>query len=319
MRALAKALPLLVVLALTAGANADERAEELFEQGLEAMLAGRYDEACPALRESYDLEPLAGALFTVAECEARWGELATALGHYREYLVRFARMKPEERAKQRGRDEVAAAQVTALQGVVPTLTLHLPASAPADVVVRFDDALLDHANVGNAMPVNPGEHVVTVTRADGAVSTQRVVLEPGNRRELTLQIPAAVVPIEPEPPPKEQAFDTMPLALAAAGVALVGVAVGAGTGIAAAVDKGTIDEHCVGTACDPEGLEAADSAQTLALVSTIGFGVAGAAAVAAAVLWLMAPSDDEAPEAGGPGVAVSWGPSGGHLTFTGRW
>ena len=65
------------------------------------MLAGRYDTGCPELAESYRLDPAPGTLFTLAECERKGGNIATALARYDDYLQLFNRMSPDEQAHQR--------------------------------------------------------------------------------------------------------------------------------------------------------------------------------------------------------------------------
>ena len=61
-------------------------AEVLFEDGVRLMKAGQFDEACPKIAESQRLEPRPGTLFTLAECLANDGKIATALARYEEYL-----------------------------------------------------------------------------------------------------------------------------------------------------------------------------------------------------------------------------------------
>jgi hypothetical protein len=81
-------------------------ADVQFEWGLSEMKAGRFHNGCPAIAESYRLDPKPGALFTLAECEARWGRSASALTHYEAYLDLFAHMSAEKQDKQRGREIV---------------------------------------------------------------------------------------------------------------------------------------------------------------------------------------------------------------------
>src|SRR5690349_1860666 len=71
---------------------------DLFNQGLEAMRARRFEEGCPKLEQSYQLKPRPGTLFTLAECEAQRGRIATAVRRYEEYLKAFESMSPEEQA-----------------------------------------------------------------------------------------------------------------------------------------------------------------------------------------------------------------------------
>src|SRR5690349_18849014 len=125
--------PLLIALsAPPASAQNVPAAEALFNKGVEDMNAGRYKTGCAAIGESYKLDPLPGALFTLAECHAKAGNIATAVARYDEYLRVFAGLSPAQQAKQRtkGRDKTAAAQKAELGPKVPELTLTLPASAP---------------------------------------------------------------------------------------------------------------------------------------------------------------------------------------------
>ncbi len=91
----------LVTLCLTwpAALWAQDRAAALFDQGLADMLAGKYDTGCPALEESYRLEPMAGALFTLAECEAQWGKSPAALEHYEQFVASLTEMQQAQRVK----------------------------------------------------------------------------------------------------------------------------------------------------------------------------------------------------------------------------
>src|SRR5690242_13425871 len=72
-----------------------------FDYGLAEMEAGRYATGCPALAESYRLDPHPGVLFTLAECENRAGKLASALTHYDAYRDLYAHMSEAEKGRQR--------------------------------------------------------------------------------------------------------------------------------------------------------------------------------------------------------------------------
>ena len=91
-------------------------AEILFDQGLKDMLAGKYDTACPALAESFRLDPAPGALFTLAECEMSRGRLATAQTHYRDFLDRVDGMTEEGKERQQQRVEVAEGKLAEIEG-----------------------------------------------------------------------------------------------------------------------------------------------------------------------------------------------------------
>src|SRR5260370_26599246 len=77
--------------------SASAEADTLFRSGLEEMRAGRYEVACPMLAKSYQLDPLPGALFTEADCEAAWGKVATAIEHYQAFVNSLTTMPADRR------------------------------------------------------------------------------------------------------------------------------------------------------------------------------------------------------------------------------
>lgn len=293
-------------------ARADDiaAAEALFNAGLDEMRAGRYDTACGRLAESHRLDPRPGTLFTTAECEAQAGKLASALARYKDYMALFARLPPADQARQRGREQVAQKAISELGPKVPRLTLKLPAGAPKSATVRRNDTEVGAASIGLALPVDPGEHVLVV-QVGQARSEQRVALAVGESRELTLQLPssdtspasarrdAPAVAAGPEQDAGPQSSSNT-LAYVVGGVGVAGVLVGSVTGALVFSKKSTIADHCRGVDCDQQGLDAADSAKTLGLVSTIGFGV-GVAGLATATVLLLSGSKERA----SPGVSAS--------------
>src|SRR3954471_20410735 len=93
---------LCAALSAASGARAaePERAQALYDRGLSSMNAGRFDEACPAFEQSYKLDPLPGALYTLAECEAQRGRFAAAAARYDEYIALYATLPPDKKLKQ---------------------------------------------------------------------------------------------------------------------------------------------------------------------------------------------------------------------------
>lgn len=294
-----------VAFAITVAQGALARADEtgsaaaLFQKGLQAMQANRYAEACPKLAESYWLDPRPGVLFTLAECEARWGRLASALAHYDDYLRLYASMPAGLQAVQRERADVAQRQRAQLTERAPTLALVLPASAPAGVVVRRDGVALGAPSIGVALPVDPGAHVIVVEVPGGATASREITIAPGDRLRVELDVPAA--PAAPEPvkatasPPSRSSAPPAAIALLAVGAA--GLTIGGVTGGLALAGKSTIDAHCTGTICDVDGKQAADRAKRFGWASTAGFGVGAASIAAGAVIWLVAPRRSDAARA----------------------
>jgi hypothetical protein len=256
------------------------------------MEAGHYATGCPALAESFRLDPKAGALFTLAECEAKWGRIASASAHYDDYVKRLARMTPAQRAMQGERERVATGQLEALKKRVPTLAVILP-PAPAGTVVTKDGVVMGEPSLGTPLPIDPGEHVIVVRTPGGGVYETKVVVAENESKKETLVVPSDPAParsIVDTPPPPVTTNTRTPWILGAFGGALAGTAVGTVTGILVLDKKSVIDANCADTACNPDGLAAADAAETLGAVSTVSFAVAGVALAAGIVLLVTSPS-----------------------------
>src|SRR5258708_2339216 len=159
-------------------------AQAQFDYGLAEMEAGRYESGCAALGESYRIDPHPGVLFTLAECENRWGKIASALTHYGAYLDLYDHMGQQQRALQRGRDKVAVAQRERLRSEVPELTVVLPPVAPAGTTLERDGVALGTPSLGVALPVDPGDHVIVARTPDGLKHETRFVLARSEHRAL---------------------------------------------------------------------------------------------------------------------------------------
>jgi hypothetical protein len=315
-RRAAVAILLLPGLALADGVS--EEAERKFDEGIKQMDAGHFDVGCPMLADSYRLEPLPGALFTLAECEAKWGKIASALGHYEDYLGLWEKMTSAQKSKQGSREKIARAQVAALDRDVPEITFVLPASAPEGLVIKRDDVALQSSDLGKPIRLDPGEHVIVVETINGKSKQTNLKVAKGEKRKLVLAIPEEDAPGTTSAPPPEAPKPStggghLPITIAAGAVGLVGIGVGAVTGGIALGDKSTVDAHCTGLVCDQTGKNAVDDGRTMGLISTIGFIAGGIGVAAAVVLFLTEPK--KSPGAGA-NVRFVTGPSG--ATLVGR-
>ncbi len=302
MRKLVAVAAFLVVSPAAADGN-DAAAAALFDQGLAEMEASHFETACPKLAESFHLDPRAGTLFTLAECEARAGKVASALTHYGDYQARFARMTAQERVKQKERPAIAERQVAALRPRVPELTINVRGALPEGAVVKRDGVALGAPSLGTPFPLDPGPHEVSIVLADGTATREALVLHDAEKKLIELAPPRGRAPTSvpapvtapPSPPARGGHFG---LTIAAGALSLAGLGVGTVAGVATLGKKSTIDANCVGTACNVAGKDAADAARTLGLISTVGFIVGGAFAAAAVVLFVTEPR--------GPRVSVGW-------------
>ena len=286
------------------------RAQQLFDSALTDAEAGNFASACPKFLASQDADPKTSTLMNLANCYQHNAQSASAWGAFRE---------AEIMARKAGRPELenaARARATALEPKLLRLNIVVPeASRLAGLVVTRDGALIPAGEWGVAIPVDPGEHVLTAS-ADGHKSwAEHVAIEAESK---TITVPALEpAPVEPAPPPPvgDSPLPPPPKGLTTfqtVGIAggAVGVAAMIGGGVLALVAKGSYDDakslcRAGGTVGCPAGaVSDADSAYTKAAVAT-GIFITGAVLVAAgATLFFVAPDKKRSRFAFGPaGVA----------------
>ena len=320
---------LAVVLNLTQAnlvfADDANQAQALFDQGVAAMTAGRFDEACPSLAQSDKLDPKAGTLFTLAECEAKRGRIASAVDDYDAYLKRVGDMNAKQRLNHRDREQKAQAELATLRPQVPELTLALPPKTPEGVRVTRDGQLLAVTALNVATRLDPGAHRITVEAPAAPAVDYNVTLKLGEKRVLLLdgrpeQVaatsaePATLGPVTPSlvPNPNSDpavASSSHTLAFVVGGVGIAGLATGAVLGGIALGKKGTIDDHCHDdgaghSLCDATGKSAADAGRSYAFGSTVAFGVGVGLVATAAGLWVF-----DKPAASSTGANGAWKPN----------
>jgi hypothetical protein len=289
-------------------------AEALFRDAREAFKKGDYATACPKFAESHRLDPAAGALFNLADCEERAGHLATAWLRWQE-LVDLLRPTPED-----DRFDVAQKHVKDLAPRLPRLRVRWAGAPVEDAVVKRDGVELGSASFGAALPIDAGKHVVEVTAPGRAPRSFTVQTTEGATADVEISaseakagtpVPPPVTPPkgeEPKPPKTSSGGSALPaLGWTGVGLGVVALGIGIGTGAAAAAAKSTVGTECNAYyQCSQAGLDAATSGRALATTSTvtivlgsiltatgIGFLVVGAATrkpTAARVLPLLGPT-----------------------------
>ncbi|NUQ74043.1 MAG: tetratricopeptide repeat protein [Polyangiaceae bacterium] len=322
-------------------------AEELFKKAVEHMKEGRFERACPLLEESYRLDPLPGALFMLASCEAERGRVMTAVKRFGEYLTLYESLSPEKKGRQGTREKDAREMVARLRPQVAAITLvRGDFITTGGTIIKMDGTAISPSLVGTAVSVDPGEHVITTQEGEGPVREHRVKVGPGESREVTLYtipflppfssdklvpiVPRENVPVkqpvrEPDRQMSEEpvsrisgqriaayALGGMGAPVAVAGAIMVGVAVS---------DQTTTSNECEGIDCLSESEKEYERRVTLRNVGIAGI-VLGTLMVGGAVTLFVtdlgsAPSTSK----GGVQARVSiGGESGGAgLQIQGRW
>lgn len=274
-------------------------ADRLFQQGLEHMKAGDFNLGCPRLAASYRLDPLPGALFTLAECEAGWKKSATALSHYQDFVSALTAMTAERRETFEERRRIAAGQIAVLSVSTPELTVEVPQNSPVNLVVKFDAAIIPPSSYGVGRRVDPGLYTATAEIDGSRIWERSITLEQGDHARVVVTVAPQAQGSAPVAADAArtgtEAIDnhTSPLrtwAYVAGGVGIAGLATGLVSGALALGQKGTIDSNCVDLKCNSQGRTALDSARGEARVSTVAFSVGLLGAAAAVILWSVAPS-----------------------------
>lgn len=283
------AVLLMLALAPHAQAQSAAAAEALFQEGQAALEKGDWNVACPKLRESDRLDPANGTKLNLADCEEKRGHLATAWELYRKLSDTLP--TGDERLP------YAQQRAQAIGPRVPRLALKLAADAPPDTQATLESLVLTAASFGTALPVDPGPHRVIVS-SGAAKRSYSVTLAEGETKtlEITPHAEAAVAPARAPAPASPSTtttdhaggHDTRTLGYVVGGVGVAGFAVGAITGIIGLSKQSTGNDNCddVRRVCNQAGIDANDTARTMAPISTIGLvvGVLGVGAGAYLIL-----------------------------------
>jgi hypothetical protein len=298
------------VLCASAGAGAQSRdpaaAEALFREGRAAVVKSDWETACPKFRESQRLDPAAGTLLNLADCEERRGKLATAWQLFRQL--------GEGLAPGDDRLPVARQRAAALERRLPHLTVRYAGTPPPGTKIRRGDVELGDASFGSALPVDPGTYTVTASAPGYATTTSVVTVAEGASSVVEVQLGAPSA--GGEIPAKVPASTNRTAGWVIAGVGAAGLATGVIAGILTLSRKGTVDENCNADTkkCNQAGLDAAESGKTLGKITTVGL-VLGAIGVGVGGYLLLSGSPES------PRTAVSaWaGPGGASLALSRSW
>lgn len=164
-------------------------ARDLFREGVRAAEEERWDDAVSAFERSYALAPRDATVLNLAVVLGESGHLVAAIEAYRRFL---ARADAETRAD-RGREAEQA--IALLEARLASLSLAVRGLGEDDVV-ELDGEPITRAAMGLDLPVDPGEHVVTIVRGGHECARSAVSLGERARRDLELVVTCPV--IEPD-------------------------------------------------------------------------------------------------------------------------
>ena len=285
--------------------NREGEAKQQFLSGQAAVKKGELEPARKLFQSSYDIVPAAGTLLNLADCEERLGLFASA----REHFQKSAQILPSGDA----RIAFARGRAAALDSKVPVLRIDGTGALPVGARVLVDDREITTAGGSVDLPLDPGDHQVTVKATGHEDWRRRLSLAQSARKVVKVEVGEKTPPPEGTTPPPAKSNATpsasattspssaLPPADAAAtarsrwriagwtsgAAGLVGLAVGVGTGIIAVQRKTELETLCpVPAHCNADGAALAREGEQMAALSTAGI-VAGLAMTTGGVLFLV--------------------------------
>ena len=142
------------------------------------MQAGKPEAGCPALDESYRLDPKPGALFTAAECQAVWGRPYAAHQRYAAYVTAVSKLPAMAQARHAERVVLARAALESLEPRIPRLQFVLPTAHPR-LDVTLDGTALSMEALKEPVLVDPGLHTIQASAGGQPARTLHFSVEPG--------------------------------------------------------------------------------------------------------------------------------------------
>jgi len=276
----------------------NDEAQTIFDRGVADMLAGHYEAACPAIRRSYELDPLPGVAFTLAECLAGAGKPLAALKAYDTFRALADALPPARREVFAEREQLALGKSARLSESIPDLELNVPSNAPSTLVLKRNGEVLDPASYGQRERLEPGDYSLVAENAGSVIWERHVHLAEGSHVRVSVPWSAPIPTAAEHAPSTSGPRRDLPrqpdrrLAYVAGITGAAGMAVGITAGAMAWNRKGDIERECPADSCTASGRSALHSARTAATVSTIGFGVGLAGLAGAVVLWLIPHSSE---------------------------
>ncbi len=282
---------LVLTVAPAVHAQGEDRARELFLEGVDLTEWGQFEEALGAFEKSSAILARAKTTYQIATCERLLGRYTRARKHYRDALAANAGGEIP--------DDVVQSTTTILAELEKRIARIELDVRPEHASVAVDGRPLENAGLRDGksffvagvlaqgpgrwtpvgpfvIEVDPGAHVVTVTEQGHNEAAQGVAVESGKTRAITITLTRSVAPVfDTEVDPLRVRKRTMGWSFGAAGLALI--ATGAYFGVRAVrLDH---DVVCPNGFCTDDDLETRDRARTSARIAdfTLGFGLVSTA------------------------------------------
>jgi hypothetical protein len=172
-------------------------AREQFKMGLDAVEAGDWERARITFLRSYEMWPRPLTLLNLAGAQFKSGKLVASASSYRQFL----RIAVGPATEHKPAAEQALAQVEAR---LPHVKLGTSSALATTDVLAIDGSQVANAVVGVPLPIDPGEHKVTVSRGGAAVAEAAFEIAEAETKDVAIDVPAprpVVAVVAPAPAP----------------------------------------------------------------------------------------------------------------------
>jgi hypothetical protein len=274
--------------------NAEEEAKAQFQVGVELFEDGDFAQAALAFSRAYELKPSYRILFNLGQVENENKHYAKALKAYVQYLADGGSQISDERKAEVKRE------IKRLNTLVGSIAVE---GVPARATLFIDGKRSGETPLAGPVFVDLGEHEVVLKR--GAQEIHREIVAVSGGKQARVELEPSIAPLVPgtaEPPqPLKKAESDEPqtsgpqdgrqrrwtwvVAGAAAALAVTGGIIG-GVSIS---KKNTLVHECGDGSCLKSREADRDTVNNLSLTADVLYVVAGAAAVAAVVLFFVEP------------------------------
>lgn len=284
-------------------------AETAFARGKELLAEGKPAEACPKFEESHRLDPSVGALLNMGRCYEQLGRTASAWVRYKEAGTMARSLGQTER------ETVARDYANALEPKLSRVRIEATKRVDGMRITRNGEEV-GVALLGDPLPVDPGKLKIEVTAPNFAPWSTEV--EIGKEADLkTVLIPELKAGADGSGP-SSGSNGLRTVSFVVAGVGVVALGVGGVFGGLAVSERNAADPLCPNKSCSADGYAHIETAQSRALISTLGIGVGAAALGTGVVLFVLSRPSAAKASTEKAWVLPSVGPQGVGATVVGR-
>jgi hypothetical protein len=193
-------------------------ARQLFKEGDDLQREGKFPEALDKFQRAQQVYAAPTNLLRMAECQAALGRLVESAESYRA-VVRSPLPAGSPPAFQAAVDQ-AKAELSQVEPRVPRVTVQVEPAGASGLQMQIDGESVPAALVGEAIPLDPGTHKVTVFAQGYASAEQSVVLKERDARTMSFALrpgpagatqgPARPPPLPPSSPSAQQVYTPAP-------------------------------------------------------------------------------------------------------------